>query len=901
MPDVTLQVDGQSVTVPVGTNIVDAARKAETVVPVFCYHPKLKPVGMCRMCLVEVYIPKMDPATRQPVIGADGKPELALMMNKLQPGCVTPVSDGMVVKTTTERVKFAQKGQLEFLLTSHPLDCPVCDKGGECPLQNLTMQFGPGNSRFDYADKVHFQKPIPLGDLIYLDRERCILCSRCVRFQDDIAGDPVLGFDNRGRSWEIISKSEPAFDSKYSGNTTDICPVGALTSSDFRFKARVWELRSVPTVCNLCPVGCNLTLDMRHGELKRVMPRENDFVNEIWSCDKGRYGQRHIDATDRLTTPLVRRDGRLVPATWDEALRVVADGLAAAGTAVGGIAGTGLSNEALFLFQKLVRETLGSNNLDHRAGNALDVALDDYGAHYGVGTGTNLMNLGKGTAVLVIGADPEEEAPLYLLRLRSIAARGGDLTVVNPYATKLDAVASRTLHTRPGTEVALALALLRAASEGGAKGGELAARLRGTDTIAAAYAGMTVAELAQIAGVSDAVVRAAAAAFAAAEHAIIIYGQYALRVGTELTGALANLALLTGKVGRANSGLIALTPGGNSRGALDLGVRPDALPGGKALTQPGLSAREIWQQAGSSVQALLVLGSDPAQDDAQIAVAAQQLQLLVVADTFLTATAQLAHVVLPVAAFAESEGTTTNAERRVQRSRQAREHTAPAAYALVTRIAQTIGARVAAPVVAHGRGGALATAGDAWDYVTASDVADEIAATVPGYGGTAYTSLGLTRHSWGRQPGESVYYDGTSYENTEGVGVQIASRADDPKAFLPVARTARLAAPQAALLTLVPVVRAYDAGDWSRGSKLTPRQVPPHVVLSTADAQRIGVVLGEQVRVASSSGEVVLPVQIDATLAAGTVLVPLVRGAALAALAGGATTPVTVVKQEVNA
>lgn len=258
MPDVNLIIDGHAVTVPAGTNLVDAARTVEVAIPVFCYHPKLKPVGMCRMCLIEVYTPRIDPATRQVVLGPDGLPQLALMMNKLQPACVTPVSEGMVVKTTTEKVKFAQRGVLEFLLTSHPLDCPVCDKGGECPLQNLTMQWGPEVSRFDYSDKVHFEKPIKLSDVIYLDRERCILCSRCVRFQDDIAGDSVLGFDNRGRSWEIISKSEPGFDSKFSGNTTDICPVGALTNADFRFRSRVWEVRSTPSICTHCSVGCNL-------------------------------------------------------------------------------------------------------------------------------------------------------------------------------------------------------------------------------------------------------------------------------------------------------------------------------------------------------------------------------------------------------------------------------------------------------------------------------------------------------------------------------------------------------------------------------------------------------------------------------------------------------------------
>src|SRR5262245_17169393 len=467
MPDVTLTIDGQSVTVPAGTNVVDAARAVSTAVPVFCYHPKMKAVGMCRMCMVEVYTPKIDPATRQPVIGPDGKPELALMANKLQPGCMTPVSPGMVVNTASDRVKFAQRGQLEFLLTSHPLDCPVCDKGGECPLQNLTMEWGPGNSRYDYSDKVHFPKPIPLGDLIYLDRERCILCARCVRFQDEIAGDPVLGFDNRGRSWEIISKSDPPFDSKFSGNTTDICPVGALTSSDFRFKARVWELRSVPSICPHCPVGCDISLDMRYNDLMRVMPRENDYVNEIWICDKGRFGMRFFEQEERIKTPLIKRNNAWVEATWDEALRYVADKLtlirASAGVdALAGLAGPKLPNEDLYLFQKLFREILGSGNIDHRAGLSGELELDDLTTQLGVGQGTNLMTLGKGTSVLVIGADPEEEAPVYVLRLRGTLNRGGEVTVANAYATKLDRLATRSLRPRPGTGPQLVLALIRA-------------------------------------------------------------------------------------------------------------------------------------------------------------------------------------------------------------------------------------------------------------------------------------------------------------------------------------------------------------------------------------------------------------------------------------------------------
>jgi NADH-quinone oxidoreductase subunit G len=291
---VNLTIDGQLVAVPKGTVIVDAAKKLGIDIPVFCYHPKLKPVGMCRMCLVEVGTPKVDPATKQ-VVKDDAGNTVIAWMPKLQTACTTTVSEGMAVRTSTQQVADAREDILEFLLTSHPLDCPICDKGGECPLQNLTMGYGPGVSRFDYEAKQRNDKHVPLGDLIFLDRERCIQCGRCVRFQDDVAGDPVLQFHERGRHMEIVTFSDPPFDSYFSGNTTDICPVGALTTADFRFKARPWELAGTQSVCAHCPVGCNITLNTRLEtrtggyEIKRVMPRQNEQVNEIWMCDKGRF------------------------------------------------------------------------------------------------------------------------------------------------------------------------------------------------------------------------------------------------------------------------------------------------------------------------------------------------------------------------------------------------------------------------------------------------------------------------------------------------------------------------------------------------------------------------------------------------------------------------------------
>jgi len=923
MPDVTLTIDGQAVTVPAGTNIVDAARAAAVSVPVFCYHPKMKAVGMCRMCLVEAYTPKLDPATRQPVIGPDGKPELALMMGKLQAGCVTPVSDGMVVKTVTDRVKFAQKGQLEFLLTSHPLDCPVCDKGGECPLQNLTMEWGPGNSRYDYSDKVHFEKPIPLGDLIYLDRERCILCARCVRFQDEIAGDPVLGFDNRGRSWEIISKSDPPFDSKFSGNTTDICPVGALTSSDFRFKARVWELRSVPSICNRCPVGCNISLDMRYDELMRVMPRENDYVNEIWTCDKGRYGMRDFTSKERLKNPLIRRNNQWAEVTWDEAFEFIADRLtlirASAGAgALAGLAGANLPNEDLYLFQKLFREVLGSNNIDHRKGTPDEPAeLDDLPNLLGVGAGTNLMTLGKGTSVLVIGADPEEEAPLYVIRLRGIADRGGELNVVNPFPTKLDRFATRAVHPRVGTGPQLVMAMISAIiAENLQKDDFITSRLRGVDELRRGLGRQSFPELVEATGVPEDAILAIARSFASAENGIIVYGRTALSVGPAFIQALANLALITGKAGRANNGVIALLRDGNARGALDMGVRPDRGPGRAAATA-GIGAREMWSAAqAGTLRGMYIAGMNPAKSNPAAAAALNQLEFLVVQDLFLTETAALADVVLPVAAFAEREGTFTNAERRVQRFRQARRAPgeAPPDWLVFQDVARAIQAIMpAAPVAptvakksAKARGGqvgasvAVAAPPASWDYIVSSDIADEISNMVNGYRGATYTSLELTHKSWGRQPNEAFYYDGTSYENTEGVGVQLPAVADDAKSALQV-MLRELAAPiadEAFPLTLLAPARAYDGDEWMRGSKLLNRTAPAHAILSLPDAERLGVAIGETVRITSAAGSLDLPATIDAGLAAGLVLAPDIKGVDFSSVLTGPQTRVAVSKAD---
>jgi NADH-quinone oxidoreductase subunit G len=909
MSDIHLTIDGIPLTVPAGTNLVDAARMVDIAIPVFCYHPRMQPVGMCRMCLVAVGTPRIDRETRKMVLKDDGTPEIA-MMPKLQTGCTTIVSEGMVVYTSTEEVKFAQNGVLEFLLTSHPLDCPVCDKGGECPLQNLTMGWGPGNSRFDYSDKVHFVKPVPLGDLILLDRERCILCGRCVRYQEELVDDPVLGYATRGRNWHIISKSDPPFDSKFSGNTTDICPVGALTTVDFRFKARAWELQPMPSICNHCPVGCNIALDMRYNNLMRVMPRENSAVNDIWICDKGRFAMRFVESGERLTTPLIRRGDHFEQATWDEALEIVAEKVAAlhraaGGEALAGLADDRLANEDLYLFQKLFREVLESNNLDHRAGAPGDPPDDDIGAYLGVGSGTNLMHLGKGTTVLLVGADPEEEAPLYRLRLRAIAERGGELLVINPRPTRLDHSASMCLHYRPGTDIQVVRALLSLVLEAvGTR--NLTTTTSGLPELRAALNNVPIGAAASAAGLREDDLREVVRRFTEAENGIIVYGSDALLAGEALTQDLGSIAVVAGKVGKPDNGLIPLLRRGNSRGALDMGVRPDKGPGYTPLRERGLSAREMWGAAiEQRIKGMYIAGLDPVSDYPASQDALAALEFLVVQDMFMTPTAQRAHVVLPAAAFAEGDGTFTNVERRVQRARRARE--APGECRPHWSILQGVGERMLGLLRAYGASAPRQPESEAakakesrrskgkekaapaqhaspaalilgWDYLTASDVALEIAERVPGYANITHGSLAKTgrRGTWGRQTNEAIYYDGTNYENTEGVGLQYPAPAEAPKAAFQLKPRPVEPPPTDSrypfLLMVQPLL--YDGDPLLHDSLLQAHIPAPSVALSKADAVKLGIRSGEQVQVASAAGTLTLQARVHADIAEGSVLVP---------------------------
>jgi len=607
---ISLQIDGRAVSVPAGTLIVDAAKMAGITIPVFCYHPKMEPVGMCRMCLVDIGRPAVDRVTHQPVLNEDGTPKIAFGP-KLDTACTTPVSEGMVVWGATEKVAAARKDIIEFLLTSHPLDCPICDKGGECPLQNETMAYGPGQSRFLFNEKNHLAKEVHLGELIYLDRERCIQCARCVRFSDQVAGNPVIGFYQRGRQLEIVTHSEPGFDSVFSGNTTDICPVGALTTTDFRFGARPWEMSKASSICTLCPVGCNISYSVRreassdgHFVVKRVLPRQNETVNEIWLCDKGRFGYHYGESHERILKPLVKRGGEFVETSWQGALAQVAENFKAAGKNVLTLSGGHLSNEDLYFLKKLSQSTEGKALFYSEMGGG------EWTRRLGLTPGSDLGKLGKGAAVLVFASDLHEEAPIWWLRLKQAAERGLTLIVASGRATRLDKYADFTIRYAYGEEEKVLQALIDGEGESGQ-------------------------------------------AFKAATDAIVFYGADGLGlVQTQaVAGLCAELLVKSNHFGRPNNGLVAVWPHANDQGAAEM------------EWQVSTNLAEDMSQA----VALYIAGADPAGDSPELKEAVQRAGFVVVQELFMTETARNANVVLPAQASMEREGSLVSGERCVQR------------------------------------------------------------------------------------------------------------------------------------------------------------------------------------------------------------------------------------------
>jgi NADH-quinone oxidoreductase subunit G len=722
------------------------------------------------------------------VLGEDGNPKIQFLP-KLDTSCTNPVSEGMVVLTASEKAKAGQKEIIELLLTSHPLDCPVCDKGGECPLQNLTMDFGSSGSRFLYDEKQHAAKRVPLGELIYLDRERCIQCARCIRFQRDIAGEPVLEFYQRGRATDIVTYSEPGFDSIFSGNTTDICPVGALTTADFRFGARPWEMKHAASICGQCAVGCNITFNVRREAksggghaIKRVMPRQNEQVNEIWMCDKGRFAGYHFaESAERLTQALIKG----APSELEAAEKLVAEKLKVAGSNVVMLAGGRLANEDLFNLKQLA-DGLGGKALLYTP-----MGGGEYTAAYGLTAGSNLGSLGKGSTVLVIASDIHDEAPIWYLRIKAAAQRGATVVVANARATPLDNFATFVVRYAYGDE---------AQTVNGLSGKE------------------------QFAGALS------------AENLVIFHGSDGLGLAGSSSLAEACAGLVKSRAGRPNNGLVGIWNAPNTQGAYELGFRPAAD-----------LASELKGKA------VYVAGADPAGDDPALAEALKSASFLAVQELFLTETARLAEVVLPASAYTEREGTFTSAERRVQRFYPAvppRPGTR-ADFALTADIAGLDGIEL------EGRSPLL--------------VMNRIAASVKTFSGISYAILAEVTEQYPIVGRGDLYYGGTTYENSQGLGKQLALSQDDiPAEGKPHAALR----PKENELLAVPASKVYDRGTTMVAASLLDGRVGvPAVAVNPATAGRHGLAAGDPAKVSLNGATYDVIVRLDESLPTGVVLV----------------------------
>jgi NADH-quinone oxidoreductase subunit G len=584
---VTLSVNGRDVPARRGDMVIAAALQADEFIPHFCYHPRMSPVGMCRQCMVEVEGP------RGPMMVVS---------------CMTPVADGQVVRTDTPQVKRVQEGMLELLLANHPLDCPVCDKGGECPLQDQAFSHGPGESRF-VEEKRHYEKPIPISDLVYLDRERCILCDRCTRFADEVAGDKLIHFISRGNDTQVMTFPDEPFVSYFSGNTVQICPVGALTAKPYRFKARPWDLAQRESTCTTCSVGCRTVIQSSRDELLRYQGVDSDPVNWGWLCDRGRFNFEAVNSDHRLSAPMVRTETGLVETTWNAALRAAAalinDAMAAGGPeSIGLLGGARGSNEDAFTWAQLA-DSIGITHRDAQLGDGLPAEI------LGLNRAT-IDDAANAPTVILLGPDLKEELPVLYLRLRDAAEKKRSRIIeFATFETGMSPYAWKSLRYEPGAQ---------------------------QDAVARALADVDIAD--QL----------------ASGDVVVVVGRPNLAESADATVA----ALQTILDGCPGATVLPALRRGNVVGALSVGLAPtDSDHDGLATLRAA---------AAGKLELLVLLGADPLNDcpDADLARRAIAGARRVLAlDTFASESTQHADVVLAASAFGEKAGTTTNLEGRV--------------------------------------------------------------------------------------------------------------------------------------------------------------------------------------------------------------------------------------------
>jgi NADH-quinone oxidoreductase subunit G len=877
MPEqVSIVVDGKEVPAQKGEKLIAAAERGGTYIPRFCYHPRMRSVGMCRMCLVEVKGPRG---------------------YSLQPACYLDVAPGMEIVTNSAKVRKAQDGVLEMLLVNHPLDCPVCDKGGECPLQDQTLTFGPGESRF-VEEKRHWDKPIPISTLVYLDRERCIQCDRCTRFASEVAGEPLINFAGRGDHVEVSIFPGVPFNSYFSGNTVQICPVGALTATPYRFKARPWDLEQVESTCTSCSVGCRVAVQSSSNHVIRYLGVDSDPVNQSWLCDKGRFDFEAINSPRRLTHPLVKRGDEEVEASWGDALARVARGIGEVAklhgsNAVAVIGGARLPNEDAYAWAKLAKGILGTDSTDASLGDGLpaEVVL-------GLPRAT-IEEACNARAVLTLAADLAEELPILHLRLRGAVVEAG-LAIVElvPARSPTSSLARVTLTYRPGEALDLVRQLL----------GQNGARSAGPSAPSTPSGG-----------------GAQATALALARELLGI-GEPNPGDGVVVILGRPSLAETASSVVAGVAGLVEALPGArwlpaarraNINGALDMGLAPGLLPGRVTLEGGRALYTKAWgrvpehrgsgtkgslvRAAGGEPMALILLGADPISDfpDRRLArLALDRAAFVCSVDCLPNASGAHADVVLPAAMYAERGGTTTNLEGRITRLAQkvVAPGTARPDWMIASELAAALGAdlgldsldaiwdEIAALAPSH--------AGITRAALAAPGARDGLIAPLPATPVTigarrALPALdpmatpGLASADMFADPDVEGAPEGWTVDGAADPGRMVGGHGGDdgtgpvpPPSVVSFAgggRVPEVPRPDAYGLRLVVVRSLFDQGTLlGECPSLAPLSAPPRLRVNPYDLDRLGKATGDRVRAHTARAATVVEVLADAGVVRGT-------------------------------